>query len=91
MLEQRSLDQTPAPLRAGDDRRSSSAERPEPRRVMTYGPVDIVAFLAKGNLEWRVLNLQARVDVPDADVPRDCPLNIVNNSGGISSSARRFN
>src|ERR1700733_559188 len=31
---------------------------------MTYGPVDIVAFLAKGNLGWRVLNLQARGDLP---------------------------
>ncbi len=53
---------------------------------MTYGPVDIVAFLAKGNLGWRVLNLQARGDVPDdaevaqlrASLPADYPLNIVN-------------
>ena len=53
---------------------------------MTYGPVDIVAFLAKGNLGWRVLNLQARGDVPaDAEVaqlraslPPDYPLNIAN-------------
>jgi hypothetical protein len=53
---------------------------------MTYGPVDIVAFLGKGNSGWRVLNLQARGDVPDADevaqlrasLPRDYPLNIVN-------------
>jgi len=53
---------------------------------MTYGPIDIVAFLGKGNLGWRVLNLQARGDVPDADevaqlrasLPPDYPLNIVN-------------
>src|ERR1700692_4519085 len=53
---------------------------------MTYGPVDIVAFLGKGNLGWRVLNLQARGDVPDdeevaqlrASLPPDYPLNIVN-------------
>src|SRR5580698_345253 len=53
---------------------------------MTYGPVDIVAFLGKGNLGWRVLNLQARGDVPDdeevaqlrASLPQDYPLNIVN-------------
>jgi len=53
---------------------------------MTYGPVDIVAFLAKENLGWRVLNLQARGDVPDnaevaqlrASLPPDYPLNIVN-------------
>jgi hypothetical protein len=53
---------------------------------MTYGPVDIVAFLARGNLGWRVLNLQARGDVPDheevaqlrASLPPDYPLNIVN-------------
>jgi hypothetical protein len=53
---------------------------------MTYGPVDIVAFLARGNLGWKVLNLQARGDVPDqeevaqlrASLPRDYPLNIVN-------------
>jgi len=53
---------------------------------MTYGPVDIVAFLAKGNLGWRVLNLQARGDVPDnaevdqlrASLPPDYPLNIAN-------------
>jgi hypothetical protein len=53
---------------------------------MTYGPVDIVAFLAKGNLGWRVLNLQARGDVPDeaevaqlrASLPPDYPLKLVN-------------
>lgn len=53
---------------------------------MTYGPVDIVAFLGKGNLGWRVLNLQARGDVPDetevaqlrASLPPDYPLGIVN-------------
>jgi hypothetical protein len=53
---------------------------------MTYGPVDIVAFLGKGNLGWRVLNLQARGDVPDdtevaqlrASLPPDFPLSIVN-------------
>jgi hypothetical protein len=53
---------------------------------MTYGPVDIVAFLAKDNLGWRVLNLQARGDVPDeaevaqlrASLPPDYPLSIVN-------------
>jgi hypothetical protein len=53
---------------------------------MTYGPVDIVAFLGKGNLGWRVLNLQARGDVPDgtevaqlrASLPPDYPLSIVN-------------
>ena len=53
---------------------------------MTYGPVDIVAFVGKGNLGWRVLNLQARGDVPDdtevaqlrASLPPDFPLNIVN-------------
>jgi len=53
---------------------------------MTYGPVDIVAFLGKGPLGWRVLNLQARGDVPDesevaqlrASLPPDFPLNIVN-------------
>jgi hypothetical protein len=53
---------------------------------MTYGPVDIVAFLSKGNLGWRVLNLQARGDVPDdaevaqlrASLPPDYPLKIVN-------------
>jgi hypothetical protein len=53
---------------------------------MTYGPVDIVAFLAKGNLGWKVLNLQARGDVPDnsevaqlrASLPPDYPLNIAN-------------
>jgi hypothetical protein len=53
---------------------------------MTYGPIDIVAFLGKGNLGWRVLNLQARGDVPDtaevaqlrASLPPDYPLNIVN-------------
>ena len=53
---------------------------------ITYGPIDIVAFLGKGNLGWRVLNLQARGDVPDADevaqlrasLPPDYPLNIVN-------------
>jgi 1,4-dihydroxy-2-naphthoyl-CoA synthase len=52
----------------------------------TYGPVDIVAFLAKGNSGWKVLNLQARGDVPDESViaqlrsslPRDYPFNIVN-------------
>ena len=53
---------------------------------MTYGPVDIVAFLAKGNFGWKVLNLQARGDVPDnsevaqlrASLPLDYPLNIAN-------------
>jgi hypothetical protein len=53
---------------------------------MTYGPIDIVAFLEKGNFGWRVLNLQARGDVPDAaevaalraSLPPDYPLNIVN-------------
>jgi hypothetical protein len=53
---------------------------------MTYGPVDIVAFLGKGNVGWRVLNLQARGDVPDdaevaqlrASLPPDFPLKIVN-------------
>src|ERR1700719_465759 len=53
---------------------------------MTYGPVDIVAFLGKGNVGWKVLNLQARGDVPDdaevaqlrASLPPDFPLNIVN-------------
>jgi hypothetical protein len=53
---------------------------------MTYGPIDIVAFLEKGNIGWRVLNLQARGDVPDAaevaqlraSLPPDYPLNIVN-------------
>jgi hypothetical protein len=53
---------------------------------MTYGPIDIVAFLAKGNSGWRVLNLQARGDVPDesevaqlrASLPPNFPLNIVN-------------
>jgi len=53
---------------------------------MTYGPVDIVAFLGKGNSGWRVLNLQARGDVPDAEevaqlrasLPPDYPLSIVN-------------
>jgi hypothetical protein len=53
---------------------------------MTYGPVDIVAFLAKGNSGWKVLNLQARGDVPDesevaqlrSSLPRDYPLSIVN-------------
>lgn len=53
---------------------------------MTYGPVDIVAFLAKGNSGWKVLNLQARGDVPDeseiaqlrSSLPRDYPFNIVN-------------
>jgi hypothetical protein len=53
---------------------------------MTYGPVDIVAFLAKRNLGWRVLNLQARGDVPDdaevaqlrASLPADYPVNIAN-------------
>jgi hypothetical protein len=52
----------------------------------TYGPVDIVAFLAKGNSGWKVLNLQARGDVPDeseiaqlrSSLPRDYPFNIVN-------------
>jgi hypothetical protein len=67
---------------------------------MTYGPVDIVAFLAKGNLGWRVLNLQARGDVPDADevaqlrasLPRDYPLNIVNKFWrDLLLGARRFN
>src|ERR1700756_5766611 len=51
---------------------------------MTYGPVDIVAFLSKEHLGWRVLNLQARGDVPDetevaqlrSSLPRDYPLNI---------------
>ena len=53
---------------------------------MTYGPIDIVAFLGKGSLGWRVLNLQARGDVPDeaevaelrASLPPDYPLGIVN-------------
>ena len=53
---------------------------------MTYGPVDIVAFLVKGNLGWKVLNLQARGDVPDnsevaqlrASLPPDYPVNIAN-------------
>jgi hypothetical protein len=53
---------------------------------MTYGPIDIVAFLGKGNTGWKVLNLQARGDVPDesevaqlrASLPPDYPLNIVN-------------
>src|ERR1700731_5022637 len=53
---------------------------------MTYGPIDIVAFLAKGNLGWKVLNLQARGDVPDnsevaqlrASLPPDYPVNIAN-------------
>jgi hypothetical protein len=53
---------------------------------MTYGPIDIVAFLAKGNLGWKVLNLQARGDVPDdaevaqlrASLPPNFPLIIVN-------------
>ena len=47
---------------------------------------ETMAFLGKGNLGWRVLNLQARGDVPDADevaqlrasLPPDYPLNIVN-------------
>jgi len=53
---------------------------------MTYGPVDIVAFLEKSGSGWKVLNLQARGDVPDASevaqlrssLPSDYPLNIVN-------------
>jgi hypothetical protein len=53
---------------------------------MTYGPIDIVAFLEKGGSGWKVLNLQARGDVPDASevaqlrasLPSDYPLNIVN-------------
>jgi hypothetical protein len=67
---------------------------------MTYGPVDIVAFLAQGNLGWRVLNLQARGDVPDANevaqlrasLPGDYPLNIVNKFWrDLLLGARRFN
>ena len=53
---------------------------------MTYGPVDIVAFLSKEHLGWRVLNLQSRGDVPDdaevaqlrASLPPDYPLQIAN-------------
>jgi hypothetical protein len=53
---------------------------------MTYGPVDIVAFLERDGLTWRVLNLQARGDVPDesevaqlrASLPPDYPLYIAN-------------
>lgn len=67
---------------------------------MTYGPIDIVAFLGKGNLGWRVLNLQARGDVPDtaevaqlrASLPPDYPLNIVNKFWrDLLIGARRFN
>jgi hypothetical protein len=67
---------------------------------MTYGPVDIVAFLGKGNLGWRVLNLQARGDVPDdeevaqlrASLPQDYPLNIVNKFWrDLLLGARRYN
>jgi len=67
---------------------------------MTYGPVDIVAFLAKGHLGWRVLNLQARGDIPDpgevaqlrASLPLDYPLNIVNKFWrDLLLGARRFN
>jgi hypothetical protein len=53
---------------------------------MTYGPVDIVAFLEKRSSGWKVLNLQARGDVPDASevaqlrasLPPDYPLSICN-------------
>ena len=53
---------------------------------MAYGPIDIVAFLGKGSSGWKVLNLQARGDVPDAaevaqlraSLPSDYPLSIVN-------------
>jgi|HubBroStandDraft_6_1064221.scaffolds.fasta_scaffold12093_9 hypothetical protein len=52
---------------------------------MAYGPIDIVAFLGKGSSGWKVLNLQARGDVPDAaevaqlraSLPSDYPLSIV--------------
>jgi hypothetical protein len=57
---------------------------------MTYGPIDIVAFLARRGSGWKVLNLQARGDVPDAaevaqlraSLPSDYPLNIVNKFWG---------
>jgi hypothetical protein len=53
---------------------------------MTYGPIDIVAFLERNSSGWKVLNLQARGDVPDASevaqlrasLPPDYPLNIAN-------------
>jgi hypothetical protein len=53
---------------------------------MTYGPVEIVAFLEGSGSNWRVLNLQVRGDVPDASevaeirasLPPDYPLGILN-------------
>ncbi len=53
---------------------------------MTYGPIDIVAFLEREGLAWRVLNLQARGDVPDdsevaqlrSSLPSDYPVYIAN-------------
>jgi hypothetical protein len=54
--------------------------------VMVFIAIPVVAFLGKGGSGWKVLNLQARGDVPDgaevaqlrASLPSDYPLSIVN-------------